>query len=754
MKKNKALKFAVLAMILLAAKGYSQSQPQPPLFSSSILRPDRAREPRKETLDDLFPRGEFKETVLPPLSLKPGRIPGLNQAAIDKLNLLHFVVVNDARTSDFASVYKQNRVDGLPNFVTVASIMHPLLAHRNAIKVAVVNKSCFSQLKSLLEAMVAASVADYRETEDEDVKDDIQRNLAYLSVALRLIAPEDKPTEFGGVEELVRQDLDNIHKERMANSAIFKRPENFAAYRPFGWYETSDKLKNFYRARQWLGRMCFSLTDVTNNTKAGTGNEFRRAVLLYRSLIRAKPGNQQGYSAWDKLHKTLMLVEDSEVRQGSIDLLPEDFATAFLATEKNLQLTLEALSNPLNRTKLLLSLKGAETRRFSPTSIFELNAKNQKDDRNLIFRVFPSLNPPEFDWINGQIVQDKDETTGFNTVPVSLVLLHARGSDVANTILADNTWRLDEDLIFSVPILDRMVNIVSQGASVRSIWQTLANYVKPLPDGPASPLRTNTWLGFCLEGSIASWLDSWIALDPSALGAKDANPAKPNKGGQGPPPIRKMSNFNYLEPAPDVFKRMSASLLQFSSGLVELGVFPPEMKERTADFCRLGERFSEIAKKELTNQSLGPDDALLLANIDRLLEKISSPVAGSLFVSYGTPLAGQTPDHPQSQVGDKPAVVLRSRSQANQIASTGKSAPAISKFQGVNFGLGGPGSLYIVLKSPRGPVVCRGAAYAFYETPGSPLSIAHWQRRLDYGLLKPPFWCDPFQLVDDSTTKH
>ena len=137
---------------MLVTIAQAQAQPVTNVFGSN-LRGDRVvREPRRETLEDLFPHTEYKEASLTPLNLKPGKLlPGLNEAAVEKLNAGYFVIVNDARVTNFASIYKQNRIDGLSNFVTVDSIMHPFLAHRNAIKASVTSKSCCIQLKSLLD---------------------------------------------------------------------------------------------------------------------------------------------------------------------------------------------------------------------------------------------------------------------------------------------------------------------------------------------------------------------------------------------------------------------------------------------------------------------------------------------------------------------------------------------------------------------------------------------------------------------------
>jgi hypothetical protein len=746
MRRTRAQKINVLVATMLVTIAQAQAQPVTNVFGSN-LRGDRVvREPRRETLEDLFPHTEYKEASLTPLNLKPGKLlPGLNEAAVEKLNAGYFVIVNDARVTNFASIYKQNRIDGLSNFVTVDSIMHPFLAHRNAIKASVTSKSCCIQLKSLLDAMIVASLSDFQETQDEEVKDDIRHNLAFLGVAVRLLAPEEKPKDLGSVEELIRKDLANIQKETATSSAIFRRSENFAAYRPSGWYASSNTLQNFFRCRQWLGSMFLSLTDVTNDSSAGSANEFRQAVLLYRSLVRAKLLNGQGFSTWEKLYKAIALVEDYESSQLGQDLLPDDFARAFLASEKSLKLTLDALSNPLTRTKLLLSLKSAGNKQFSSTSIFQLSARNQKEARNLVFRLFPPFNPPEFDWLNAQIVPDKDPTTGFAALPVGLVVLHARGFAMANNILADNTWRLDPDLIYSVPTLDSLIPDPRHNPSSRSIWQILGSYGKPLPDSVPASFRTTLWASSCLRGTVSGWIDNLVALDKSGTGeAKERASANPA--------IRKVSNFNYLEPAPEVFKRMSVGLVEFSRGLNELGVFPPDLKEKTADFYRLADRLCEIAKRESANMMLERDDAQLLANIDRLLDKISSPTAGAVFVQYATsrPSYGAAP----SAVPPNSNITLRSRPPEGKMTKIADSGTTVSKFKGVNLGLGGPGSLYVLLKGSRGTMLCRGAVYSYYEAPGDAITPAHWQRMVDYGLLKPPFWCDPFQLVDHASAKR
>lgn len=752
MKEIKAFNSAFIATLLAFLSLAAQAQPATNIFGGGPIKPGPVKEPHaKTTLEDLFQRTESPEVSLPQISLSGVKIPGLPPEATEKLATNFFVVVNDSRISDFAQIYQQNRLDGHANFVTVDSILHPMLAHINAVRASIITKEINPKLLSLLQHMITASVADYQDAQDNEVKDDIQRNLAYLGVGIRLLDPNGKLKEYGGAQELVDAELKNIHQGQTTMSAIFKREENFAPYRPYGWYASTDELKNFYGCRQWLSRMYFLLSDVTNDTSLGSGNEFRRAVLLYKSLIHSHLNSEDGISVWRQLSKTLKILENNQASPSAQDLLPNTFAAVFPPPDANLDLKVEALSQPLARTKMLLSLKSAANKEIGSTSIFELSSIKAKQDRSLSFRFLTPFDPPEFAWVNSQIVRDKDATTGFHALPISLLFLHAHQAKMADNILADNTWRLDEDLISSLPILDKNVTYANDHTSPLCIWSMLANYLKPLPDKTQNSLRTSTWRTCCLESIIGSWVDNWLAFEtPDTHGQQTEN----NDSTSNAPPampvktVRKISNFNYLEPVPEVFKEFLSALNQFDSQLAELGLFPQAYRERSNDFKRLLDRLSVIARMEFANQPLEHADAQLLANIDKVLDKISSPVAGSIYVSY---------DNISPEVPANAIETIHRNERSSQTFKIGSAASTTSQsvhYPGTNLGLGGPGTLWIILGGPTGPVLARGAVYSFYETPGNAIALTHWLRKLDYGVLKPPFWCEPFQLVDEKSTKH
>lgn len=68
---------------------------------------------------------------------------------------------------------------------------------------------------------------------------------------------------------------------------------------------------------------------------------------------------------------------------------------------------------------------------------------------------------------------------------------------------------------------------------------------------------------------------------------------------------------------------------------------------------------------------------------------------------------------------------------------------------GATFGIGRAGRLYVVCQSARGPILTRGSVYTFYEVAGGPIKKEHWDRKLSFNLLRPPYWASRFDLVQD-----
>ncbi len=717
---------------------------------------------RKPTLDDIFVRTEFDVNYLPPLNLAGLKMPGLITAALPLLGQNYFVVVNDTKPRSFADIYKENRSLNRPNFVTVDSFAHTVFAHYNSVVALVIEKRLRPQLLSLLQAILNSSCNDYNTTEDVQMRQDIDRNLAFLEVAIKLLSPEAKLPEKLHVSDMVASDLSRIESETPAYSAVFKRQEDFSMYHPLGWYAATPELSNYYRCRQWLGRTYLLLSDITDEAGMGTGNEFRRAVLLFRSLSHAKFGESTGMKAWLNITKTMATIEPCASAATDGVLSPADFENAFGASEQDFTTTLEALSNPLSRARLFLTLKGKERQELGAKSVFELSRQKGHEHERRSFRLFPSIAQPEVDWLARQIVHHKDASEGFSYMPIGLFFLHARGFRAATNILADNTWRFDESLALALADLTKIEGTPNKAVSLsnptRTMWQLYSDYAESKPPSNQSPLRTAAWLNCCLESVIASWVDSLTTIDTGSLSQapkptinspKDApaNPEPVAKASEAPAnqPPGKTSRYHVLEPCPNTYHALASYVDELECALSQLGLFPEQLRSRNQDFSRLAKRFTEIAKRELAGKTLDASDLALLSNIDQIYERVSFPAQGQLHLAYGR-VQSKAPTKKPSAAGAEAIQPGDNLAEGFELGkkNLGKES---SPTDGMNLALGGPAVVEAIVQGSHGPLLARGAVFAYYEIPGSALSDAQLSRKLQYGFLKPPFWCEPFQIM-------
>jgi hypothetical protein len=218
---------------------------------------------KKEVVaSDLFPTSNIVVSMPPSIPLNGLKLAGLPPNALNDLGFNYFVVVT-TEYPDMAQLYRENRLKGKGNLVTVDSILHPYLAFRNRIIADAIENHLSVDLSLLLRSMLEVSLADLRECEDMDVRSDLEHNIAYIVLALRLLDPQYQTILTPSISQLVDADLKNIAAGKRARSAILERYQNFADFNPLGWYQSSPKLAGFYQA---------SKTGVSNSQLASTAS--------------------------------------------------------------------------------------------------------------------------------------------------------------------------------------------------------------------------------------------------------------------------------------------------------------------------------------------------------------------------------------------------------------------------------------------------------------------------------------------------
>lgn len=707
------------------------------------------------TLKDLFPVVALNMTGAQPLSLEGMKLNGLGPRSIKILGFYHFVGLQATNFDTMAALYRDNRLANRSSFVTVDPFVHSYFALSNSLTVKAVEAKLYPELETLLKALIDSCVRDYRSCEIAEVKDDIQRNLAFAIVALKLLDPAVVLPDLGGASDLARLELAGCTRGGYGKSPIFNRMQDYDSFKPVGFWSQSPRTANYFKAFAWLSAMYFSLTDVTNNTEGGGGNTFRRAVLLYRSMELGRivrPGG--GISLMEALEQLIEV--HNVVSQTSLNsentVYLRDMRKMFENGRLEFRDLLNALAQPLSRARLLLSIKKQRPHGLTSTSIFELNRNRDKEENEMVLRFLPPINTYELEWLRNQSQNFKDEGDEGLVHPLSLYLLYSWGSPAASNRLNELTDRLDTGLMLTVPELTRVAGRNRTEADPHAAvcqaekrWAVITEYFRPYKKGAQPNLNTEAWMDQRLLSASAAFVDSFCALDlggdplvsNDAVNSKSTGPVDVSKSNEPPPKLttaqrmaalasgaglppgaspearlaaRKTSSFHYLDPCPELLRKISGLLSVQQAELTRLKCFPEELRGRCDDFIRLCDRLGHIADAELAVQPITSADFNLLANIDKILASLGSSTQCSVFM------------------------------------------PGV-KGGGVSLASGEPTAIYAIFNTDQGPYLSRGAGYSYYELSGGPFKKEHWARKKTYGFLRPPGWISRTDIISDSQSE-
>ncbi|MBU6450313.1 MAG: DUF3160 domain-containing protein, partial [Cyanobacteria bacterium REEB67] len=364
------------------------------------------------SLTDMFPAVSLGLLSPQPISLEGVKIPGLTQRSVDALanNQMAVIYGNGFNYPSMSDLYRENRIMGRSNFVSADVLTHLYYVFTNSIFIKVVENTLYPEMQTLLKDLAESCVHDYRACDIAEVKDDIQRNLAFVIVGLRLLDPKGELPDMGGATDLAKTELAAIVKGGHGRSVIFNRDQDFNSFRPIGFFGDSAKAARFYRACSWLSAMYFPLTDVTNNSETGGGNTFRRAVLLYRALELGKArDNATLLSHWQRIVEIYALVSQGRLtREPSV--YPRDLRSMFSSAGKlDFKDLLYSLAQPLSRARLLISIKNQRQLGLNAVSIFEIDKQKEAENVALVFRFLPPLMPYEIDWLRYTVKDFRDE---------------------------------------------------------------------------------------------------------------------------------------------------------------------------------------------------------------------------------------------------------------------------------------------------------------------------------------------------------
>jgi hypothetical protein len=696
---------------------------QPTLLPTEIILAKRLIKPEDIVLEKIDVTPKIQRYNLP---LKPTDIANyqefsekikLSQKALSYLFQNGFVVIPTPKEigekENFASYYRVIKNKDLPIFITTDSLLHYYHIFFDTTLMKLERDLFYHDLWQMSKEFFEDALLQYQNTSG-DLKETAKRNVAYFSVALELLKPKSnqvatkenikKEIECQGpedycekiisaqlkkgkffnlfnaeeaknytfetpdfVKDLVQKEIELIEKhEGWEFSPIFIYKEDYSQYIPRGHYTKSEKLKNYFKAMMWYGRMTALIkgSPVLSKGKSmctgpmnGIVSEYDAKIqTLQASLIANKFSQSKDIQGrWSRMYAiTSFFVGFSD------DLGPYEYSSVLKSLfegeiktqdlEKKYPIIRDALLNLPYNPKIYSGLGGCEL--FMPCP--PLSDKDREELKTQAKKLLEEtkgfrLMGQRFtidSWLFSEIVspysgeyigkRDHKPFTFVKTVlergvrgfPRGLDVMALFGSKRAKEILKElgDTEYSDYEKKFSE--LKKEIDSLPPDAWFQNLYWNWLYVLKSLlgefGEGYQTFMQTKAWQDKELTTALSSWAE--LRHDTILYVKQSYTMAEMAPGPGEPVPVA-----GYVEPVPEFYARLLTLTKMTNKGLK--GLVPKEELEKLkieATLYRFSEiltRLLEISKKELENKPLTEEEYYFIDNFGAISEGLIKEIA-------------------------------------------------------------------------------------------------------------------------------
>ena len=438
-------------------------------------------------------------------------------------------------------------------------------------------------------------------------------------------------------------------------SPIFKYKEDYSQYVPRGHYTRSEKLKRYFKALMWFGRLTFIIKGPSDPGGAldGLTDEDARlqttgGLLAAHLLNTEKLADGRSTAAvWDRLYAVTAyyvgLADDLtpyEYTDAAAKALGARYQPADLANDKSFKsckLELAKLRGPeiyggmggLIGPPAELAGEADLLKALEKTKGFRLMGQRYIPDSFMLGSlVYPSVGP----WGGGPNAFTTVETgaglvRGF---PRGLDVMAVLGSNRARAILKelrdDNYPKTAGAKSYEQALagLRTQFALVDERGWNRNLYWAWLHCLRALLDsregaakGLPTFMQTTAWQDKQLHAALASW--SQLRHD-TILYAKQSYTMETGAGPQMPKMVE-----GYVEPVPEFYARLLALTRMTKEGLGAMKVLSKEAEARLGTVDTVLVRLLDISTRELQNEKLRVED---YAFIRGFADQIQGAVAG------------------------------------------------------------------------------------------------------------------------------
>lgn len=581
----------------------------------------------------------------------------LDKAATDFISKNGFVVIENPfnlREEDVTEPYKTIKGRDLPVFITTDSLLHLYHIQFDETLRQIEEQVFYNDIWNIGKKLVERAQQEYAATRDPNLKKALELAIAYLAVGTELLKPTEEQTcqkqepydsectgkTFSRTEKetyvfnppaivtaSVAREIELINEHSgFANSNIFTYQEDYSQYVPRGHYTRSEKLKNYFRAMMWYGRMSFLLKgcNVDCLIQEAEAQKQTMAASLIASYFSK---DAQSKAMWDKIYSvTSFYVGTSD------DLGPYEYIEAVNQAFGN--------SMPYDPNKLK-ALKARLVEYRSPeiyggTGACQIpppyNAQQADEclDNTKGFRLMGQRFIPD-SYMFSNLVGAYTGAYGGDKNPFTMVASprgpirgFPRGLDVMSLLGSKRATALLQELDDSnyakyneaYKRLEEEVAAFSYEDWTKNLYWTWLFSLRPFlaEYGAGYPtfMQNTAWQDKELTTALASW--SELRHD-TILYAKQSYTPPPTGAppGEYVPPKPKPV-VGYVEPVPEFYNRLLALTRMTTKGLMEMEVLNDASKRRLAALESILLRLRDISIEELANKELQQGDYDFIKN--------------------------------------------------------------------------------------------------------------------------------------------
>jgi hypothetical protein len=569
----------------------------------------------------------------------------------------------------------------IPIFITSDSLLHLYHIQFDETLRQIEEREFYDAIWEISMELLNDSVENYN-LASGDLKEASRRNVAYFAVGLSLLQPKSEQVCQGQHEcrytdayfkkgelekycfelpDFVKSDVEKElelieNHEGFSDSPIFIYREDYSQYVPRGHYTRSEKLKNYFRAFIWYGRMSMLLKG-TDTIPPGETDQFNKEALIstYDAKIQTTQAiliaskfaeSQELKDKWDKIYSvTGFYVGLSD------DLGPYEYTEALNSVFGN-------SFEPDDLTEENIGELKAKLAEYMPPKIhggtgecyllppFMPEQADECLEKTKGFRLMGQrFIPDSYMFSNlvspyaGIYLGDKEPkpftfiidgagrpVRGFPRGLDVIALLDSKRAKELLNELDDSNYEGYNEVYKKLEDEFDSFNASDWNKNLYWSWLfALKPLLKEYGDGYPTFMQTEAWQDKELTTALASWTE--LRHDTILYAKQSYTIPAPGGTFKWPSlPRREKPVVGYVEPVPEFYNRLLALTNMTTRGLDKMNVLDSAAKSRLENLEKILGRLVELSEKELKNDGLTEEDYEFIKNFGKELNGVIAEV--------------------------------------------------------------------------------------------------------------------------------